>query len=381
MISARRLSDLLAALYAAPTDDTHWQVFLDGLCEEIQAQIGIFSATNVKNGSGEILAQGGIGYNPEMQRRYNEYYGQVDPYRLAFMRNPRIGPIVGEELVAPKEAEKTEFYNDLAIPTGVRHAMVLPAALMPNGVEAISVWRAPSQQTFDGPSFELFELLLPHIQAALKTRRLLHMNNIHVGRLQAALDSSGTAIFILSDTGKIVHWNRCAELLLRLQDGLALKQERLHATNVHAHKVLRTLIASAAIASGASLSQPGGVVAIPRLSSKRPFSAIVSPLRLTELNAPGHVLVLVTDPDRQPASESRMFAGLYGLTNAEARLARVLAAGDSLKEAADQLGVAESTVKSQLKSIFAKTGTSRQAQLVRLILRTSPIVHQGPLAK
>jgi DNA-binding CsgD family transcriptional regulator len=88
-------------------------------------------------------------------------------------------------------------------------------------------------------------------------------------------------------------------------------------------------------------------------------------------------VIFISDPDREPVSEACIFAELFGLTPAEARLARILAAGDSLKDAAEQLAVAESTVKSQLKSIFAKTDTSRQSQLVRLVLLTLPHIRQS----
>ena len=56
------------------------------------------------------------------------------------------------------------------------------------------------------------------------------------------------------------------------------------------------------------------------------------------------------------------------LTPAETRLARCLASGATLRNAAEQLGVSINTVRSQLRQIFAKTGTSRQAALMRLLL-------------
>lgn len=58
----------------------------------------------------------------------------------------------------------------------------------------------------------------------------------------------------------------------------------------------------------------------------------------------------------------------FGLTRAEARLALALAAGRSLAEAAELFGRKLSTIRSQLQQIFAKTGASRQAELVVLLL-------------
>jgi DNA-binding CsgD family transcriptional regulator len=60
---------------------------------------------------------------------------------------------------------------------------------------------------------------------------------------------------------------------------------------------------------------------------------------------------------------------LFGLTPAECRLVALLADGHSLSEIMELVGVSRNTVKSQLASIYGKTGTSRQAQLVRLLLQ------------
>lgn len=61
-----------------------------------------------------------------------------------------------------------------------------------------------------------------------------------------------------------------------------------------------------------------------------------------------------------------------GLTPAEARLARALCGEESLQDYARASGVARTTVKTQLRSIFAKTGTTRQSALVRLVAAVPP---------
>lgn len=61
----------------------------------------------------------------------------------------------------------------------------------------------------------------------------------------------------------------------------------------------------------------------------------------------------------------------FGLTKAEARLARVLADGRSPAEAAALFDRKLTTIRSQLRQVFAKTGTSRQAELVAMLLARS----------
>lgn len=59
---------------------------------------------------------------------------------------------------------------------------------------------------------------------------------------------------------------------------------------------------------------------------------------------------------------------MHGFTRAEARLASMLAEGITLEGAAEALSISIHTVRCQLKSVFAKTGVTRQAELVALLL-------------
>ncbi len=69
----------------------------------------------------------------------------------------------------------------------------------------------------------------------------------------------------------------------------------------------------------------------------------------------------------RPARE--VLFGLFGLTPAECRVAMLLTDGHAPRQIGQLLGVSRNTLKSQLASIYSKTGTSRQSQVVRLISR------------
>jgi DNA-binding CsgD family transcriptional regulator len=62
---------------------------------------------------------------------------------------------------------------------------------------------------------------------------------------------------------------------------------------------------------------------------------------------------------------------MFGLTPAEARLATTLATGAALDDITDAFGIARETARKRLKAVFAKTATSRQAELVTLFARLS----------
>jgi DNA-binding CsgD family transcriptional regulator len=77
-------------------------------------------------------------------------------------------------------------------------------------------------------------------------------------------------------------------------------------------------------------------------------------------------LLVATPLGRRAAPEAAILAGLFDLTPAEARVAHGLVRGDTLSEIAAAHDLADSTVRNQLRAVFAKTGASRQAELVAL---------------
>lgn len=81
------------------------------------------------------------------------------------------------------------------------------------------------------------------------------------------------------------------------------------------------------------------------------------------------VILLLTDLDEVRAPQLETVRRAFGLTHAEARTARLIAMGASTQDISDELEIATETVRKHLKSIFAKTDTHRQAELVALLSR------------
>jgi len=108
-----------------------------------------------------------------------------------------------------------------------------------------------------------------------------------------------------------------------------------------------------------------------RRDARRPVVIRVMPVdgaaRSPFLNA--RAVLILTDLDSSPPPALDSFSQAFGLSPAETRLAALIATGVSPKQAAEQIGIARETARSQLKSVFAKTGTHRQSELVFLFSR------------
>ena len=85
------------------------------------------------------------------------------------------------------------------------------------------------------------------------------------------------------------------------------------------------------------------------------------------------VLVLVTDLGSRSLNAGSLdaLAGGFGLTQSEIALCKRLLLGETVVEAAEKLGITPGTARTRLKAIFQKTGTSRQAELMLLLVNMS----------
>jgi DNA-binding CsgD family transcriptional regulator len=82
-------------------------------------------------------------------------------------------------------------------------------------------------------------------------------------------------------------------------------------------------------------------------------------------------VVFIVDPEVVPVLPVDRLKHLYGLTQREAILASELATGSTVEDAAEQLAITYETARTHLRRIFSKTETSRQSELVSLLIRVS----------
>ncbi|MBN9697252.1 MAG: helix-turn-helix transcriptional regulator [Zoogloea sp.] len=111
---------------------------------------------------------------------------------------------------------------------------------------------------------------------------------------------------------------------------------------------------------------------------KTPLQCLVTRLRLDDaatspnLIARPRLALYLTDPDKPIETSEQLLQRLFGLTAAEARVLERLTAGLSVEEIAQGSGVSPATVRVQLKALFKKTNTRRQADLIQQVT-TSPL--------
>jgi DNA-binding CsgD family transcriptional regulator len=182
-----------------------------------------------------------------------------------------------------------------------------------------------------------------------------------------ALDSLRCGAILLDGAARVCGTNERAAALLERGQGILVESGNLRAEDPRETPALRNLLRGAT-ARGSS----GGVLALSRGSRPHPLVVSASPLRPRESRAPwlpvARALVLVSDPEELPVVHEAALRALYGLTPCEARVASMLAHGEKIGTIATSLGVQRTTVRTHVQRALEKTGTHRQADLVRLLL-------------
>jgi DNA-binding CsgD family transcriptional regulator len=171
--------------------------------------------------------------------------------------------------------------------------------------------------------------------------------------------------------------NNAAERQVKTSNALRIDNSRLTAINREARAALARAIDGASV-DEAEMSPTGFTLALPDGEQAGLVATILPLSRGERTNICGAfaatAAVFVQDPFVAPPFPGEAFAKLYGLTGSELRVLLAMAPGLSVKEAAEVLGIGETTAKTHLQHIYGKTGTSKQTELMHLFMNSTPPV-------
>jgi DNA-binding CsgD family transcriptional regulator/GAF domain-containing protein len=237
-------------------------------------------------------------------------------------------------------------------------------------IASIVAYRKQGSGAFSESDLAFANRLVSHLARAFELYRMLAGVTHQHRALAEVMNRLPTGVILLNDEGRAVFTNRSATHILDRNDGVFLADNALRASDARADEALQRRIAEAITSQQPDTGEKvGGTVGTPRTSGDGAYTISVARLLPGSTVRDAVASVLLSDPKigAEPAVE--LLRGLHGLTPAEAELVGQLARGRSLEEAARARGVSINTVRSQLKQVFSKTGTSRQGELVQLVFR------------
>jgi DNA-binding CsgD family transcriptional regulator len=187
--------------------------------------------------------------------------------------------------------------------------------------------------------------------------------------LAFVLDQMPVGIVLVDGAGLVSWMNRQARERVGGEAELQLCRGRL-AARWHAETVALERLVQRVVGDGAREPE---TIALPRSSpSAAPLVIVARRIeRSAALPAPpgtARAVLFLSDADHQLRASRQRLRRLYDLTPAECELTALLASGLPLRAAAEKLAITHESARTYLKRALQKTGTRRQAELVRLVL-------------
>ncbi|MFE7797666.1 helix-turn-helix transcriptional regulator [Nocardia sp. NPDC057440] len=362
-MTIERFSAIVARINRAALHPRDWSQAVHDIVTALGANHG---GLVVSGSSSRRMTACSLGAD-ELRRSYNARFWRIDPIASALEHQPAGVITTCEELLGPDYLRRHPFFRDWMVPHRLGNGML---ALVTSGARTswIGVYPAPGRDLDRSQATATMHLLLPHLRHALNVQSCLTEVRTERDQAIAVLAVHRHGLVIVSSCGAISYANPAALSILESRDGLAIgRRGHLESSDNRSAVGLRAIIDSALRQYGPYV---GGRALIPRHSGASAYALLVVPLdskaecRDERTSA---ALVVIVDPDQETSGGPKALRQLYGLTGAEARVAVAALRGEGLRAIAEELAVSVNTARTHLQRAFEKTGTHRQAELVRML--------------
>jgi DNA-binding CsgD family transcriptional regulator len=360
MRGPRKISDLIEDIYDAALEPARWNDVVVGINEFVGGKAcGIFSKDPISKFG---LTHYYCGADPRYIKLYSDTYSEFGP----LVSLPPFGQILSiPDLVPFDEYRRGRFYQEWLQPQGcLDMANVVLEKSKSNCAVLLSVH--VGKRMVDDKMRQRIALVVPHAHRALMINQAIESRKSQAATFADTLDGLGAGIFLVDAQCRIVHANAAGHGMLCEDDFLRSIGGRLVARNGQANHDLREIVAN----GGVGMAAGSGEFSLAAHDEGRyvahllPLTSVVRNGTKAPSKAVAAVFVHKAELDGQSYGEN--VARAFGLTPAELRVLLAVVDVGGVPETSQTLGVAETTVRTHLYRVFAKTGASRQADLVKL---------------
>ena len=361
------MDEVVSSIYRAAAGTEPWSRVLSSLTRHL----GVMGCQmiGVSAGTGAVLfSHADEGIPSESELDYVRVYHGVDPRVPLLLASPAGQWLYDEDVFDEQVAVTNAYYRDLLIPYGARHTASAKLLEADGEILLIGFLSELGAESFTGLRRQALETLGYHLQQAAgiyqKTRKL--MTSSFAGA--ELLDRLSRPAFLLSVGRTVSLMNVAARRNLARGETLSLRRDRLVALNDDGERHLSEEFEDLLLRISAGDTSQRRVVRLPGRpgspASAASLTAFVPKETMYAFGKLPQVLMLVHEKNHRSTPDVLLWEAAYALTPAQSRVALAIYRGATMKEAATQLQIAESTVRTHLNEVYAKTGTSRQAQLV-----------------
>lgn len=363
---AEAFSEAVEAIYAAAVEQDRWPAAMERIAGAVAGHGTLLGISTP--GEAEFFSV--TGYDAAAVQSFAKEYADKS-YVWSLLSATAPGAVIHDRRVLPPDRRRRDpFANEWAVRHDTTDCVVLPLIRRADMSAVAVVARPRKSDAFDDPELSFLKRLVPHLQRAVETNRRLDQSARQAELALDILDKFQDALVLVTPDATVTYCNRAADALFSERgSGVSVIRSRLACERTDDSNLLRRSIAAASGTEGDG-SRLGNTISIERSAHLWPLTVHCLPLthpNRWSLERQPAALLLLTDTARSFALSPEMLAQVFPFTAAEARLAHHLARGETLAKLAGSLGLSRATLASQLHTIFQKTHTRRQSDLVRLL--------------
>jgi DNA-binding CsgD family transcriptional regulator len=363
-----KLTELITAIYDAALDCALWPDVLSEIVEFVDGRVGgLLTRDSTRQ---QVNVQWQAGGDPHYMRLYADTYSALGP--LATSSPGQVERIVSIPGIMPyEEFRRGRFFCEWAEPQGLVDVAVAVLDKSARGCAYLTVARDAESGMVDQAMHERLELVLPHVRRAVLIGKAIAFKQAETATFMDVLDGLSVGVFLIDAQGRIVHANAAGGDMLGAGELLRSVGGRLVAGDAQVEHSLRATAAAAA-SGDQEVGTRSIVVPLRRREDDERYVAHMLPLASGARGRAGEAYsaaaaLFVRKAELQYPSPPEVIGQTYDLTPAELRVLLGIVQIGGVPEVAAAFGVADTTVKTHLGRLYAKTGTARQADLVKLV--------------
>lgn len=367
-MSEARLSQLIGDIYDAALDAELWPRALEGVCGFVGASMANIFWQDVIGKAAKSFFE--WGHDPRYTELYLGTYARMNPLFPAIYSIP-VGRVFRlSDVLSFDELRETRIYKEWLQPQG--YIDFVGSQLDKSGASCVmtTVMRHERDGFVDDDAVSRMSLIAPHVRRAAVIGNVIGLRTCEAATLADTLDGLAAGILLVDGAGRVTHTNASGRAML--DDGAILSGHggRLVARDPDCDQALREVFA-AADGGDAAVGTKGVVVSMVTPDGQR-YVAHVLPLTAGARRRAGSTYdaaaaVFVHEAVLEAPSMPDALAKAYKLTAMELRVLLGIVEVGGGPSVADELGISETTVRSHLRHVYEKTGTNRQADLVKLV--------------
>ncbi|HTP37239.1 MAG TPA: LuxR C-terminal-related transcriptional regulator [Methyloceanibacter sp.] len=361
------LSQVVEDIYDAALDSARWKDTIATIAHYVGGQAGGLALKDCQSKNLNVFYD--VGFDPECIEVYLATYSRFDPLATAPLFDARRVANV-PDLMPYDEYLNGRFYREWAQPHGWLDSA--NAIIERSGTSSTLLRIVTRKNTglVDDNMRGRMAQVVPHVRRATLVGKSMDLKHAEAAMLAETLDGLSAGLVLVDAKARVVHANEAARDLLEAGDFLRSIDGRLMARDAEINQTLRDIFA---IAGGgdAALGNRGIALTVTAHDGER-YALHVLPLSSGDRRRAGIAYaavaaMFVRKASLQAPSSAEAIGRTYRLTRTELRVLLAVVELESLSEAAQVLGIADTTVKFHLGNIYAKTGAHRVTGLIKLM--------------